>query len=72
MFVVSGDLAFSRAGNSLMSRYCPGGCGEKLQVPPRGRLEAVVPYQDFGEPLQIASLPDRQLQFSVYVSAGRD
>ena len=72
MFLVSGAQSFSRPGKLMLtdSDYCPGGCPQ-LEVPPKGTLEAIIPYEDFGEPQQIAALPNRELQFSVYVSACR-
>lgn len=46
--------------------YCKGDC--YIKIPAKGRLSGSIPYSEFGDESQIAALPDKELQFAVYVN----
>ena len=55
---------FSAKGHNF--GYCKGDC--YIKIAPKGKLVGFIPYSEFGDELKIAALPDRQLQFDVYVN----
>lgn len=60
--IVSGFIALPI--RDMNFGYCPGGCGE-FKVLPGGRLEAWLPYSEFGDASQVLALPSRKLELGV-------
>ncbi|GAB2524292.1 hypothetical protein GCM10027188_29080 [Lysobacter humi (ex Lee et al. 2017)] len=65
-----GTVVLPRQTAAPLEPYCPGGC-DQIRIPPRGQLSAAIPYSDFGDPIEIASWPARQLEFAPQIRVCR-
>jgi hypothetical protein len=66
----SRDVKIESRGSVFPSRdwdfgYCAGEC--MTQIPAHGTLEGFINYEEFGDPSQIAELPDKRLTFETFV-----
>lgn len=50
--------------SDMFSAYCPGGCGEH-RIEPNSQLKGFIAYRAFGDPRQVAEMPEKRLRFSV-------
>lgn len=48
----------------VYARDCSGGCGS-IRIRPNEEIRAVIPYSEFGDPKEIASLKNKRLEYSL-------
>ena len=60
--LISGEQKFSAPDTNF--GFCPGGCGI-IVVSPGETLRGFIPYSEFGDPVQIAQLQDRRLEYLI-------
>jgi len=64
----SQDVKVESHGRTLAARdwdfgYCIGDC--TTRIPPHGTLKGFINYEEFGDPKQIAELPDKKLVYTI-------